>query len=131
MTTINAEFKMTGWDEQPAHEGEDLPKFTRVKMGRAYTGDLEGEGFVEYLIVYPDGGEPVFQGYERFVGKTGDRSGSFVLHLSGTFGADGIVTESAEVVEGSGTEEFRGITGEGGWKSAHAESYKLSLDVNF
>jgi hypothetical protein len=35
------------------------------------------------------------------------------------------------VVPGSGTEDLRGLRGEGGFASAHAQHYPITLDYDF
>jgi hypothetical protein len=50
--TANARFALKAWDEKPYSEGVDLPKLTRASVTKTFTGDLEGDGQVEYLMVY-------------------------------------------------------------------------------
>ena len=47
--TARARFAITSWDEKPYSEGPDLPKLTRASVARTFSGDLQGEGRVEYL----------------------------------------------------------------------------------
>lgn len=51
-------------------------------------------------------------GLQRIVGKIGERSGSFVLQETGVFDGQKIESE-LHIVEGSGTGDFVGITGNG------------------
>ena len=46
--TANARFALKGWDEKPYSEGQDLPKLTRATVTKTYTGDIAGEGQIEY-----------------------------------------------------------------------------------
>ena len=71
-----------------------------------------------------------FVGLERIVGRLGDRSGSFVLQHSGTF-EGGTAKATWFVVPGSGTGDLRGLRGEGGFASGHANSYLITLDYDF
>ena len=55
-TRANARFTIGSWDESPWSEGPDLPRLTRAKVAKTFSGDIEGEGQVEYLMAYrPDG----------------------------------------------------------------------------
>ena len=63
----NAHFAITNWDEKPYSEGEDRPKLTRANVAKTYTGDIEGEGHVEYLMMYRNDGSATFVGLERVV----------------------------------------------------------------
>lgn len=96
----------------------------------AFSGDIEGESTVEYLMIHRTDGSADFVGVERVVGRVGDRSGSFVLRHTGTF-EDGSATASWTVVRGSGTGKLTGLRGDGGFASAHAESYPVTLDYDF
>ena len=126
-TRANATFKVTGWDEKPYDEAEGRPKLTRAHITKTFAGDIEGEGTLEYLMMYRDDGSANFIGLERITGQIGDLAGSFVLEHTGT--SDGsIATATWSVVPGSGTGDLRGLRGEGGFSSGHAESYPMTLD---
>jgi Protein of unknown function (DUF3224) len=44
-------FTIKAWDEQPWAEVEAAPKLTHARVTTAYTGDLEGEGTYQLLMV--------------------------------------------------------------------------------
>ena len=50
--SANARFAIKSWDEQPYGEGKDSPRLTRAVVTKSFTGDIEGEGRVEYLMMY-------------------------------------------------------------------------------
>ena len=50
--SANARFAITNWDEKPYSEGQELPRLTRASVTKPFTGDLEGEGHVEDLMMY-------------------------------------------------------------------------------
>ncbi len=125
-----ATFQVKTWDEEPFHESDDAPKLTRARVTKSFRGDIEGEGTLEYLMMYRDDGSASFVGLERVVGRLGDRSGSFVLQHTGTF-EGGTAKVTWFVVPGSGTGDLRGLRGEGGFASAHAEHYLITLDYRF
>jgi hypothetical protein len=83
--TANARFAIKSWDEKPYSEGPDQPKLTRASVTKSFTGDLEGESHVEYLMMYRSDGTATFVGLERVVGQLGGKSGSFVLQRTGVF----------------------------------------------
>ncbi len=58
----NARFAIKHWDEKPYSEGKDLPKLTRGSVTKTFTGDIEGEGQVEYLMMYRSDGSATFVG---------------------------------------------------------------------
>ena len=128
-THATATFEVKSWDEKPYDEMDGGPKLTRASITKSFTGGIEGEGTLEYLMMYRDDGTASFIGLERITGRVGDRAGSFVLEHTGT--SDGsTATASWSVVPGSGTGDLRGLRGEGGFSSGHAESYPMTLDYD-
>lgn len=125
-----ATFEVKTWDEKPYGEVEGGPKLTRASVTNSFQGDIEGEGTLEYLMVYPGDDSASFVGLQRVVGRLGDRSGSFVLQISGKF-ENGTASETWFVVPGSGTGELRGLRGQGGFASGHAQAYTVTLDYDF
>jgi Protein of unknown function (DUF3224) len=125
-----ATFEMKSWDEKPYNETEGLPKLTRASVAKSFKGDIEGEGTLEYLMMYRTDGSASFIGLERLVGRLGGRAGSFVLQHSGTF-EGGVAKATYFVVPGSGTGELHGLRGEGSFASGHAQQYPITLDYDF
>ena len=122
----NARFAITSWDEKPYSEGEDLPRLTRASVVKTFTGDIEAEGRVEYLMMYRGDGSATFTGLERITGRIGDKTGTFVLQRNGVF-EGGQAKESYSVVAGSGTGELSGLTGEGNSSVGHGSEFPFSL----
>ena len=122
----NARFAIMSWDEKPYSEGPDLPKLTRAAVAKTFTGDIEGEGHVEYLMMYGSDGSATFVGLEQVVGRLAGKAGSFVLQRTGTF-ENGVAKESYVVVAGSGTGELRGLRGQGESAVGHGLEHPLTL----
>jgi hypothetical protein len=125
--TANARFTIKRWDEKPYSEGEDLPKMTRASVDKTFTGDIDGEGHVEYLMMYRTDGTATFVGLERITGRMAGKRGSFVLERTGVF-EDGQAKESYSVIAGSGTGELRSLRGEGTSSVGHAAEYPFALN---
>ena len=121
-----ARFAITSWDEKSYSEGKDLPKLTRASVTKTFTGDIEGEGQVEYLMMYRSDGSASFVGLERVTGRIAGRSGTFVLQRSGVF-ENGQAKESYAVVAGSATGELVGLSGEGRSEVGHGLEHPFSL----
>jgi hypothetical protein len=124
--TANARFAIKSWDEKPYDEGKDLPRLTRATVAKTFTGDIEGEGNVEYLMMYRSDGSATFVGLERFVGRIGGKSGTFVLERSGAFEA-GQAKESYSIIPGSGTGELRTLRGDGTSAVGHGTEHPFTL----
>ena len=104
-THAQATFEVQSWDENTYEELDGDAKLTRASVGQGFTGDLEGDGSVEWLMCYREDKTADFVGLQRFVGRLGGRSGSFVMQTQGSF--DGTEAKgSLAVVERSGTEEL-------------------------
>ena len=128
--SATARFTIKSWNEQPYSEGEGLPRLTRASVTKTFTGDLEGEGRVEYLMMYRSDGSAAFVGLERIVGSLGGKAGSFVLQRVGAF-ESGLAKESYSIVTGSATGELRGLQGGGSSTLGHGTEYPFTLDYEF
>jgi len=124
--TANARFAIKSWDEKPYSEGQDLPKLTRASVSKTYSGDITGEGQVEYTMMYRNDGSATFVGLERVTGQIGGKSGSFVLQRTGVF-EGGQAKESYSVIPGSGSGELRNLAGEGRSSVGHGMEHPFTL----
>jgi len=127
MTKANARFAIKNWDEKPYSEGQGLPKLTRASVTKTFTGDIEGESHLEYLMMYRSDGSATFVGLERVVGQIGDKKGSFVLQRTGVF-EGGQAKETYTVVGGSATGDLSGLRGEGRSSVGHGMEHPFALD---
>lgn len=125
-SVANSLFTIKSWDEKPYSEGPDLPKLTRGTVTKTFTGDIAGEGQVEYLMMYRADGSAAFVGLERIVGHFAGKAGSFVLQRTGVF-EKGAAKETFFVIPGSGTGELQGLRGEGTSAVGHGTEYPLTL----
>lgn len=123
----NARFAIKSWDEKPYGEGQDPPRLTRASVTKTYTGDIEGEGQVEYLMMYRSDGSATFVGLERVVGRIGGKTGSFVLQRTGIF-ERGQAKESYSVIPGSATGDLQGLLGDGSSAVGHGMEHPFTLD---
>jgi Protein of unknown function (DUF3224) len=131
LTHATATFETEGWTEDLITQLEGESKITRVTTASLYAGDLEGKSGIAYLLYYMSAGYCAYIGFERFVGKLGGRSGSFVLRHDALF-ADGAATSRWTVVEGSGTGDLVGLRGSGGFVGRHGvKTTTATLDYDF
>jgi hypothetical protein len=123
----NARFAIDHWDEKPYSEGQDLPRLTRAKVAKTFTGDIEGQSELEYLMMYRGDGSASFVGLERIVGRVGGKAGTFVLQRIGVF-EEGEARESYSIIAGSGTGDLQGLRGEGRSAVGHGMEHPFVLD---
>ncbi len=129
MTThASGTFDIKSWDEKPYDEAEGVPKITRALVSTTYKGDIEGQGTLEYLMVYHDT-TASYIGIERVTGQVGGRSGSFVLEHKGVY-QDGKATSSSTVVVGGGAGDLAGLRGQGAYESDQTVR-NYTLDYHF
>lgn len=125
--SANARFAIKTWDEKPYSENQDEPKLARASVTKSYTGDIEGEAQVEYLMMYRQDGSATFVGLERVVGRIGDKTGTFVLQRAGVF-EGGQAKESYSVIAGSATGDLQGLRGEGSSSVGHGMEHPFTLN---
>lgn len=132
-SNIKCQFIAKQKSETSLNKMEGTGRLNHVSIKNTISGDIEAEGILDYLIAYPvlsDGAVP-FIGYEYVVGRIGSIEGGFVVKLDGVFSSPyNEVHGKIEILSGSGTGGFTGISGSG-VLTAHASKYggKYSLII--
>ena len=129
---LSIQFAAKQWTEAVVHELADAGKISQANISNTLCGDLEGEGFLSYVLSYAavPGSDVPFMGYERVVGRMAEREGSFVLQHVGMFSVAIGVQGRLTVVPGSGTGGFSTLSGGGeivALPGAHGGHYALEL----
>ena len=106
------------------------PVLTRIHVEESFSGDISGDGVVEFLQAGRADGSASFAGIERVTGQVGGRRGTFLLQDAGTV-QDEIVSGDWFVIPGSGTGELTGLRGEGGFRANLGEGAEVHLDYWF
>lgn len=130
MMGAQASFKILSWDEELFSEVEESGKLTRVSVTKSYSGDIKGEGKLEYLMRYHKNGSADFYGLERINCDIDGRSGSFILKHTGTF-KDGKMTQKSIVLDDSGTGDLVGLQGEIKLTAGHQREYPFTFNYHF
>ena len=124
--TAKARFKITNWNEEPYSAGTGIPKLTSASVTKTLTGDIDGEGHVEYLMAYVAEDNASLVGMERVTGTLAGKSGTFVLRRTGVY-ENGEAKETYTVVPGSATGELQGLKGEGKTSVGHGMEFPFEL----
>ncbi len=124
---INTTFKIAGWDEETVSEFENGGKLTRARVSKSYTGELKGEGAVEYVMFYRPDGTADFVGYEEVNATLDGKAGSFVFEHRGHF-KDGKAIDIWTVAGNSGSGELSGISGVVHFSEGHNEEYEITFN---
>ncbi len=106
---MKATFEIQSWDEKPFAEWDD-GKVTKASITKRYSGDIEGDAVLEYLMAYRPDGTAGFVGIERITGTVDGRDGALVVQQVGNF-ADGAAVATLTVLGGSG--DLADATGDG------------------
>lgn len=129
MTSAKGTFELASWNEETYEERDDGAKLTRVSVTQKFTGDVAGDGAVEWLMCYRPDGTAHFVGLQRVRGTVGAKRGSFVLETTGEF--DGQMAKwSASVVPGSASGELEGLEGRGTFGAPHGSEASFELDYD-
>jgi Protein of unknown function (DUF3224) len=125
-----ATFKIKSWDEDRYDELGDGAGLSRASVTQAFSGDIEGDGSVQWLMCYRPDKTADFVGLQRLTGKIGGRSGTVVLTTVGVF--DGREARGEwSIVPGSGTGELAGVRGEGGFTAPTGGEPAAQLEYAF
>jgi hypothetical protein len=106
------------------------PALSRIHVEERFSGDISGDGVVEFLQAAGADGAASFVGIERVTGTIAGRAGTFLLQDQGTV-SDNIVAGEWFVVPGSGTEGLEGLRGQGGFRANLGEGAEVHLDYWF
>lgn len=100
--------------EAKPYDQSESPELVEIHITETFSGDIEGESQVRALEVLRDDRSASMISVQRFRGKLGGRHGTFVLQGMETV-EYGRISAKWAVVPGSGTDELRGLRGEGGF----------------
>ena len=118
-------YEPVGYDE-PAQG----PALTRIHVEESFSGDITGDGVVEFLQAAQADGSASFVGIERVTGTIAGSNGTFLLQDAGTV-QDNIVSGDWFVIPGSGTGQLAGLRGEGGFRANLGEGAQVHLEYWF
>ena len=107
MTKATGAFEILRGADDPIEELDGGIKLTHASGTQRFSGDIEGDGAVHWLMLYRPDKTAHFVGLQRITGSVGGRRGSFVLAAEGDH--DGSASKiSWTVVAGSGTGDLDG-----------------------
>jgi hypothetical protein len=129
-TRANAVITVHKYEPSTYDEPTGGPALTRIHVLESFTGDIEGDGAVEFLQAAQADGSASFVGIERVNGSLAGREGSFLLQDAGTV-AGSVVSGDWFVIPGSGTGQLSGLRGEGGFRANLGEGAQVHLDYWF
>ena len=129
-TRADAVITVHKYEPSAYDEPAEGPVLTRIHVEESFSGDITGDGVVEFLQAARADGSASFVGIERVTGTVAGRTGTFLLQDAGTV-QDNIVSGDWFVVPGSATSRLAGLRGTGGFRANLGESAQVHLDYWF
>lgn len=108
--TVRSPFKITAW-EPAADENDEIADIARARIRKQFSGEMDATSVANAILYQTPVKSGGYTAIERITGKIGDRDGSFVVQHSGIRDSDGNGPSYGDVVPGSGTGDFEGVTG--------------------
>jgi hypothetical protein len=126
-TTATGTFLVTSMEEATYKDLGGGRKLTHARGDQQFSGDIDGDGRVEWLMCYRGDGTARFVGHQLMTCSLGGRSGTFVIEAKGDF--DGATSKGEWwIVPGTGTDGLSGIRGNGGFEAASGAKVSFSLE---
>jgi Protein of unknown function (DUF3224) len=127
MTNARGTFEVTTMGEDAYQTLEGGGKLTRANGTQRFSGDIAGDGSVEWLMCYSPDGSARYVGIQRIVGSIGDQTGSFVLEAVGDF--DGQQSKGTwTIIDASGTGDLSTLRGQGTFHASSGSQASYDLE---
>jgi Protein of unknown function (DUF3224) len=124
---VSAVITVNKYEPAAYEEPTEGPALMRIHVEESFSGDIEGDGVVEFLQAARADGSASFVGIERVMGKVAGKEGTFLLQDAGTLEGN-VVSGEWFVVPGSGTGQLTGLRGTGGFRANLGEGAQVHLD---
>ena len=129
-TRADAVITVHRYEPSAYDEPAEGPVLTRIHVEESFSGEISGDGVVEFLQAARADGSASFVGIERVTGTVAGRNGTFLLQDAGTVQGN-VVSGDWFVIPGSGTGKLAGLRGEGGFRANLGEGAQVHLDYWF
>lgn len=127
---LTGTYAMADWNEDATIDAPIPNKLTRALIHGTLTGGIEGKAETRYLLAYINENGGHFCGYCRIEGRIGEREGSLLIAEQGTSDATS-ATSNWTILPESGTGDFKGVTGTGGFRAEHGLNVDFTLEIAF
>jgi hypothetical protein len=129
-TTITSKVEVLKYDRDELSTSRESDfALVETRLEERFSGGLAGSGHATHLRLEHANGTGRLICFERFEGRVGERSGSFVLQASGYTDAMHFVHGSWEVVEESGTGDLVGLRGFAVFSAHPSESSRTGWEA--
>jgi hypothetical protein len=108
---FTSSFEIKGWDVVDSGGVQELADVARATIRKVFTGELEGTSVGYGLLLQTPEQTGGYVVIERVSAKADGREGTFIIQHYGVRDAEGGGPWYGNVVPGTGTEGFVGVTG--------------------
>jgi hypothetical protein len=130
MSNAAGTFEVLTGGEDVYHEADGDVRLTHAHGTQRFSGAIDGDGTIEWLMCYLPSGGARMVGQQRIEGSIDGKRGSFMIEAVGQHDGKGS-TATWRIIDGSGTSELAGIRGTGGFEAAGGKTvaYHLEYDL--
>ena len=129
MKKATGQFKISGGHEE-TYADRSPGRLTRAGGAQKFSGDIQGDGRIDWLMCYREDRSAEFVGMQLIDGTLDGRRGEFVMTSVG--GHDGVRSKGTwTVVSGSGRGDLAGIMGSGSWLAGPGPQATFELTYAF
>lgn len=121
---LKGEFHIQDWQEKTLKTLAPKSKINSATVKVRYTGDITGEGEVQYHLNYQHDDNADFIGFEVIQGVINEQSVTLILKHDGSFKV-GIASSKFIVVNSFPEQSYIGLKGEFNAKEGGLASYQL------
>lgn len=121
MPTLTSTYQNNTWEQNEYDAPTNGPKLSRVDVKRTFNGEMQGTGEAVLLMCQSTEGNAGYIANEKVICKIAGKSGSFVLQHGATMGSEAH-EPFGYIVPGSGTGDFKGMSGSCVWKHDDTQS---------
>jgi Protein of unknown function (DUF3224) len=125
--TATGTFEVKPADEHAYHDVTGEARLTHAGGTQQFSGDIAGVGTIEWLMCYLPDKTARFVGLQRIEGSVDGRRGTFIMEAVGLHHGTGSEARW-RIIEGSGTGELEGVTGQGGFATSGGSTASYHLD---
>jgi hypothetical protein len=125
----NATITVKKYEPAAYDEPTQGPTMSRIHVEESFSGDISGDGVVEFFQAARADGTASFVRIERVTATIGQRQGTFLLRDAGT--VENNIVRGEWFVPGSGAGDLAGLRGTGGFRANLGEGAQVHLDYWF
>ncbi|WOH38330.1 DUF3224 domain-containing protein [Thalassotalea fonticola] len=123
-------FQITQWNEECHLVFDEGGKQCCAQIKQTYSGDIEGDSSLKYLMNYRTESTACFVGFEVINATIDGKKGRIVLRHDGVF-EQGVASSHFKIISENCSDDFKGIHGSGSFASAENGQANYQFELGF